>query len=78
MFNIEKKNVPEEIFHHKHLNIRESYDFDQLSCRYKPLLRSRALVTRNNGTDCDIFSEEIIVALFENSHETLVHISFLK
>ena len=33
---------------------------------------------QKNGTGCDIFSKEIIVALGWNSHVILVHISFLK
>ena len=35
----------------------------------------RALVTGNNGTDCQIFSQQIMVALSWTSQEILAHIS---
>ena len=41
------------------------------------LPESRALVTRNNGTECNIFSQEIIVASGWNTQGILVHLSFL-
>ena len=61
MCKIEKINVPEAFFHQKHLYIRESYNFDKFSCRYKPVARAqvpsnqeqwdglRHFFSRNNG-----------------------------
>ena len=71
----QRKQMRQKGFYHKHLKIRESWNFDPLSCRYKPA----ALVQdSNNGTGCNIFSKEIMINLDWNSQEIIVHISFLK
>ena len=71
-----EKNLPEGVLYHKHVyRLVDHKTLSYFLAVANLFLWSRALVTGNNRTDCQIFSQQIMVALSWTSEEILAHIS---